>query len=179
MTTVAITGASSSIGRALAAVLTARGDGVVAFQRGEFDPDRVVGVSLVEQRRGDVRDAAALEAALAECDVVVHLAAKVGVVGDRDEYLSINVDGTRNVLAAAARPEPNFIDPTDLDAVDEGYLETDASPRAGLISIRISRKPSRDVSSIDAVGSSRKRISGSEARARAISTRCTCPPGAA
>ncbi len=32
----------------------------------------------------------------------MHLAAKVGVVGDRDEYVSINVDGTRNVLGAAA-----------------------------------------------------------------------------
>ena len=38
---------------------------------------------------------------MAGCDVVVHLAAKVGVVGDRDEYVAINVDGTRNVLAAA------------------------------------------------------------------------------
>ena len=105
MAVVAITGASSLIGRALADVLTARGDHVVVFQRGEFvgDPAEDRGLaSRVEQRRGDVRDASALDAALAGCDVVVHLAAKVGVTGDRDEYVSINVDGTHNVLAAAA-----------------------------------------------------------------------------
>ena len=103
MTTVAITGASSLIGRALADVLTGRGDRVVAFQRGEFAADGAAVASRVEQRRGDVRDPAAVEAALADCDVVVHLAAKVGVVGDRDEYVSVNVDGTRNVLGAASR----------------------------------------------------------------------------
>jgi nucleoside-diphosphate-sugar epimerase len=103
MTTVAITGASSLIGRALAAVLVARGDRVIAFQRGEFstDPGDADLVAQVERHRGDVRDRAALDAALVGCDVVVHLAAKVGVVGDRDEYMAINVDGTRNVLAAA------------------------------------------------------------------------------
>ena len=102
-TSVAITGASSLIGRSLAALLVARGDRVVAFQRGEFstDPDDAELARHVEQHRGDVRDRAALDAALVGCDVVVHLAAKVGVVGDRDEYLAINVEGTRNVLAAA------------------------------------------------------------------------------
>ncbi len=50
---------------------------------------------------GDVRDAGAVDAAAAGCDAVVHLAAKVGVVGGWEEYRSINVDGTANVLAAA------------------------------------------------------------------------------
>ncbi len=50
---------------------------------------------------GDVRDADAVRAAAAGCDAVVHLAAKVGVVGVWDDYRSINVDGTANVLAAA------------------------------------------------------------------------------
>ena len=66
MTTVAITGASSLIGRALADVLTARGDRVVAFQRGEFGADGAALVSRVEQRRGDVRDPVAVEAAFAD-----------------------------------------------------------------------------------------------------------------
>ena len=97
MTAVAITGASSLIGRALAGRLVARGDHVVAFQRGELS-----GVShQVDLRRGDVRDRAALDEAFIGCDVVVHLAAKVGVVGPRDEYASINIDGTRNVVEAA------------------------------------------------------------------------------
>ena len=41
--------------------------------------------------------------AIAGCDGVVHLAAKVGVVGSWDEYRSINVDGTATMLDAAAR----------------------------------------------------------------------------
>ncbi|MCH9838322.1 MAG: NAD-dependent epimerase/dehydratase family protein [Ilumatobacter sp.] len=104
-TRVAITGASSLIGRSLATLLVARGDRVVAFQRGEFSTDPVDAdvTAQVEQHRGDVRDRAALDAALAGCDVVVHLAAKVGVAGHRDEYVAVNVDGTRNVLAAAKR----------------------------------------------------------------------------
>jgi nucleoside-diphosphate-sugar epimerase len=35
------------------------------------------------------------------CDAVVHAAAKVGVVGEWEDYRSINVDGTANVIAAA------------------------------------------------------------------------------
>ena len=35
------------------------------------------------------------------CDGVIHLAAKVGVLGERDAFMSINVEGTRNLLAAA------------------------------------------------------------------------------
>ncbi len=104
MTVVAITGASSLIGRALAGELVRRGDRVVVFQRGEFAVDAREAnefSSQVEQRRGDVRDRAALDAAFDGCEVVVHLAAKVGVVGDRDDYVSVNVDGTRNVLEAA------------------------------------------------------------------------------
>jgi nucleoside-diphosphate-sugar epimerase len=100
-TRVAITGASSLIGRALSDVLVARGDQVVAFQRGPFAADDAPG--SIEQHRGDVRDPEAVDAALDGCAVVVHLAAKVGVVGDRDEYVSVNVDGTRNVIEAAQR----------------------------------------------------------------------------
>jgi nucleoside-diphosphate-sugar epimerase len=42
-------------------------------------------------------------AASSGCDAVVHLAAKVGVIGDWEDYRSVNVDGTRNVLSAAQR----------------------------------------------------------------------------
>ncbi len=57
----------------------------------------------VPQVLGDVRDAELVERAVGECDAVIHLAAKVGVVGSWDDYRSINVDGTANVVAAARR----------------------------------------------------------------------------
>ena len=53
-TAVAITGASSLIGRSLAALLVARGDRVVAFQRGEFSAE-AVDADLVAPRRAAPR----------------------------------------------------------------------------------------------------------------------------
>ncbi len=87
------------MGRGIGDVLLRRGDEVVAFQRS-------AGAAVapeVEQVLGDVRDAAAVDAAVAGCDAVLHLAAKVGVVGERDEYEAINVTGTRNVVEAVRR----------------------------------------------------------------------------
>jgi nucleoside-diphosphate-sugar epimerase len=97
---VLITGGSSLIGRGVAAALAARGDDVVSLQRTRSDDLDRIGVGQV---LGDIRDAAVVAHAAAGCDAVVHLAAKVGVVGDWESYRSINVDGTRNVLAAAAQ----------------------------------------------------------------------------
>lgn len=93
---VLITGASSLIGVGVVAALEARGDQVVCFQRTTGVP-----TDAVQQYSGDVRDAEALLTAAAGCEAIVHLAAKVGVVGGWEEYRSINVDGTSNVIAAA------------------------------------------------------------------------------
>jgi dTDP-L-rhamnose 4-epimerase len=54
----------------------------------------------------DVRDAAAIDRALAGVDAVLHLAAKVGLgvdVGDLPDYASSNDAGTAQLLAAMAR----------------------------------------------------------------------------
>ncbi|MEL6890593.1 MAG: NAD-dependent epimerase/dehydratase family protein, partial [Actinomycetota bacterium] len=37
------------------------------------------------------------------CDAIVHLAAKVGIVGERSEFHAVNVQGTENVIASAER----------------------------------------------------------------------------
>jgi 2-alkyl-3-oxoalkanoate reductase len=58
-----------------------------------------------DQVLGDLRDADVVARAAQGCDAVIHAAAKVGVVGDWQDYRSINVDGTANVLAAAAKQE--------------------------------------------------------------------------
>ncbi len=102
---VLVTGATSLIGSELSAALAARGDSVVCFQRnvshGLGRRATTCDDHTITQRLGDVRDAEALRAAAEGCDAVVHLAAKVGVVGEWEEYRSINVDGTANVVAAA------------------------------------------------------------------------------
>lgn len=95
---VLVTGGSSLIGTGMIAALAARGDDVVALQRQRSEAVERVGAL---QRLGDIRDSAAVVEAMQGCDAIVHLAAKVGVVGQWEDYRSINVDGTRNVLAAA------------------------------------------------------------------------------
>lgn len=93
---VLVTGATSLLARRTAEILLERGDAVTLFQRGRSPLD-------TDQFQGDIRDPEAVMAAAAGCDAVIHAAAKVGVVGSWDEYRSINVDGTANVLAAVRR----------------------------------------------------------------------------
>jgi 2-alkyl-3-oxoalkanoate reductase len=91
---VLVTGASGMLGGAVARTLAARGDDVAVLQR------RPSGLGLTE-RLGDISDPAAVAAAVDGMDGVVHLAAKVNIVGAWDDYLAANVEGTRTVLAAA------------------------------------------------------------------------------
>jgi 2-alkyl-3-oxoalkanoate reductase len=97
---VLITGGSSLIGAGVAAALVGRGDEVVVQQRSH---SAAVDGLDVRQQLGDIRDPDAVRTAADGCDAIVHLAAKVGVVGAWEDYRSVNVDGTRNVLAAARR----------------------------------------------------------------------------
>ncbi len=95
---VLVTGAGSLLMGSVAVALAARGDEVVCLQR------RAVtfsGGAAVRQAQGDVRDESAVIAALAGCDAIVHGAARVGVLGTWDEFRSVNVDGTENLLRAA------------------------------------------------------------------------------
>ena len=91
---VLITGGTSLLARTTALALRDRGDDVVLLQRGD------AGVDL-PQLRADVRDPDAVRHAMRGCDAVVHAAAKVGIVGEWEDFRSINVDGTANVVAAA------------------------------------------------------------------------------
>jgi 2-alkyl-3-oxoalkanoate reductase len=91
---VLVTGATSLLARRTAESVLARGDEVVVLQRHPSPLDTT-------QVLGDIRDADAVFRAAKGCDAIVHVAAKVGVVGDWEDYRSINVDGTANVIAAA------------------------------------------------------------------------------
>ncbi len=90
---VLVTGASGMLGRATAAALLDRGDEVTVLQR------RPAGLPCAEVL-GDVADPAAVRRAARGQDAVVHLAAKVDVVGPAREYARANVEGTRTVVAA-------------------------------------------------------------------------------
>lgn len=92
-----VTGGGGFLGRRIVELLAERGDEVLFFARGAHpDAERCGARGL----RGDLRDPAAVRRAVQGVDVVFHVAAKAGVWGPRAEYRAINVDGTRNVLAA-------------------------------------------------------------------------------
>ncbi len=90
---VLVTGASGMTGRGVAAALLGRGDDVTVLQR------RPSGIDTAEVL-GDVADNELMLAAVRGHDAVLHMAAKVDVVGPWPQYLHANVDGTRSVLAA-------------------------------------------------------------------------------
>jgi nucleoside-diphosphate-sugar epimerase len=92
---VAVTGAGGFIGRAVAARLAADGHPVTGL-----DLRPVEGLAGVDSRVVDITDAAALRAAMADCDGVVHTAAVVTDWGKMDDFVRVNVRGTRNVLDA-------------------------------------------------------------------------------
>ncbi|MGL4420980.1 MAG: NAD-dependent epimerase/dehydratase family protein [Gemmataceae bacterium] len=57
----------------------------------------------VEQVHGDLADAAAVERAVAGCDVVIHTAAKAGIWGRTADFIATNVTGTENIVAACRK----------------------------------------------------------------------------
>jgi UDP-glucose 4-epimerase len=99
--TVAVTGPTGDIGRAfLRACDRSRSVGrVLGMARRRFDPASL-GLRKTEYRRGDILDRPAVDALVAEADVVVHLA--FIIMGGREESRRINLEGSANVFAAAA-----------------------------------------------------------------------------
>ncbi len=96
-----LTGGSGFVGSAVLAELLARGHAINALvNRGTL---RAAGDN-VRVVKGDLFDAAALDAGMAGCDVVVHL---VGIIMEKPAkgvtFQRVHVEGTRNVLDAAKR----------------------------------------------------------------------------
>lgn len=97
---VLVTGGAGFLGRAIAERCVARGDRVRSFSRGAH-PE--LEAAKIESMRGDLADAEAVAQAARDCDVVFHVAARVGGWGPRAEYHRTNVVGTANVIEACRR----------------------------------------------------------------------------
>ena len=91
---VLVTGATSMIGRNIVNQLLSRHHSVNVLQRSDTDLQ-------VNVFRGDIRDVNVVRAAVEGCDVVVHAAARVGLVGSYKDFHSTNVGGTQVVMDAA------------------------------------------------------------------------------
>lgn len=97
--TVAVTGPTGEIG--ISAVTALENDPTVdrilGMARRPFEPT-AHGWTKTEYRRGDILDRAAVDALVADADVVIHLA--FVIMGSRQDSARVNLTGTRNVFAA-------------------------------------------------------------------------------
>jgi nucleoside-diphosphate-sugar epimerase len=97
---VLVTGGGGFLGRAIVEGLRERGDKVHTFQRSACPDLESRGVECF---RGDLSCRDMLARAMAGCEVVFHVAAKVGIWGEFRDFYRTNVVGTRNVLELCNR----------------------------------------------------------------------------
>ncbi len=95
---VLVTGAGSLLLGGIAQQLAERGDHVVCFQRRTTETTH----QNITMFAGDIRDRGSVSEAANGCGAIIHGAARVGVMGSWEDFHSTNVDGTFNVLRAAA-----------------------------------------------------------------------------
>ena len=102
-----ITGGAGYVGSRVTAYLLAAGQAVTVFDKLVYGGEALLPFHGSEGLRivhGDVRDRPALGAALAGIDAIVHFAGVVGesaCASDSEQSWSINVEGSKTVLAAA------------------------------------------------------------------------------
>ncbi len=92
-----ITGGAGFLGINLARYLLERGHRVTSYDIADFDyPER----DRVTVIKGDIRDRAAVDKAMAGIDIVVHTAAALPLYS-REDIFSTDIDGTRNIVDSA------------------------------------------------------------------------------
>jgi len=98
--TVAITGPTGDIGRALLRQLdkSPEVDRIIGMARRPFNPGEL-GLEKTEYRQGDILDEDSITNLVEGADVLVHLA--FIILGAREETHRVNLEGTRNVFSAA------------------------------------------------------------------------------
>jgi len=123
-----VTGGAGFLGRYIVEKLMLRGDSVRVLGRSRYPELERLGVETVQ---ADVRDEAAVVRACQNVDVVFHAAALPAIWGRWEDFYSINVEGTRNVLTGCrvngvprlvytSTPSVVF-DESDLCNVDETF----------------------------------------------------------
>lgn len=95
-----VTGAGGFLGRYIAEMLNARGDWVRSLARGTYPFLAELGI---EQFQGDLRDASAVDRAVAGVDAVFHTAAIAGIGGRWADFHAINTLGTQHIIDACQR----------------------------------------------------------------------------
>lgn len=92
-----VTGGGGFLGGAIVRFLRQRGNHVRSFTRSVYP---WLSELNVEEVLGDLVDPEAVSRAVAGCDVVIHTAAKAGIWGRYADFVTTNITGTENVIAA-------------------------------------------------------------------------------
>jgi dihydroflavonol-4-reductase len=152
---VLVTGATGFLGHTLCPYLVERGYRLRAFVRPSSTWDFLPPLGA-ELAWGDIREAAAVRAATEGCRAVVHAAGKFRLWGQREDFYSINLGGTRNMLEAAQQAGvERFVDISTIAVIgaprtgvkiDEGYppAPRDDYQRSKLEAERLTRRYHRE-----------------------------------
>ena len=124
-----VTGGSGYLGRNLLSALLVQNCRLSALSRND-DEDAVINkisashpsASAIKLVRGSVSDTNALLQGTSGCQIVFHLAARVGMSGTWQDFHAVTVEGTRNVIAAAQQNRVTRLVHVSSDAVLAGSL---------------------------------------------------------
>ncbi len=97
MKKVIVTGGGGFVGKAIVKILLSRGIKTTVIGRNRYPDVEKMGAAVA---CGDIRNADFLQNVFKGHDTAFHVAAKAGIWGPFDEYHSINVAGTENVINA-------------------------------------------------------------------------------
>ncbi len=124
--TVLVTGGGGFLGKAIVKKLLTKGFLVKSFSRKYYPELEKLGVV---QTQGDLVHSDQVNKACKGCDLVFHVAAKPGLWGTRNEFYSVNVTGTENIINACKKNKisrliytssPSVVfDGKDMEGVDE------------------------------------------------------------
>ena len=87
---VLVTGGGGFLGSAICKQLLARGDEVIAYQRGAANELQALGAQVI---RGDISDGRMLDSAARGTDAIIHTAAKAGLSLNYAEFHGVTLIG--------------------------------------------------------------------------------------
>lgn len=127
-----ITGGTGLLGNNIVRQLLTAGDDVRVLSRQSSDERPLAGLS-VERMTGDVTDASSVQRAVEGADIVIHSAGHVQIGWSQQrEHRTINVEGTRNVAAAARKSGARLVHVSSVNALGLGRLESPATEETAL-----------------------------------------------